>query len=105
MLDKTLNIFKNECNNDKRLPNIRAAIQHTMKTCFPVCLHNFIQVRSFRLHAMTFCRLKGGQKAGGDRTSPIYIYIYIYIYIHTYNIYIYIYIYTYISDIITNEKN
>ena len=27
---------------------------------------------------MKCCILQGGQKAGGDRTSPIYIYIYIY---------------------------
>ena len=42
---------------------------------------------------MKFCILQGGQKAGGDRTSPIYVYIYIYIerererYIHMYTMY------------------
>ena len=64
--------------------------------CYRVFLHNYIQVRSFRLHVMKFCILQGGQKAGrGDRAAPIYMYIYIYICIYIY-IYIFIYAYTYL---------
>ena len=48
-----------------------------------------IQVGSFRLHAMKFCILQGGQKAGGGIVQHPYMYIYIYIYMC---IYIYIYI-------------
>ena len=79
--------------------NIRAAIQHTIKTCFRVFLHNCIQVRSFRLHTMTFCRLQGGQKAGGGIGHHPHIYIYIYIYYVCKYIHIYIYIYI-ICDLI-----
>ena len=50
---------------------------HNKTTCVRVFVHNCIQVRSFRLHAMTICRLQGGQKAGGIGHHP-YIYIYIY---------------------------
>ena len=66
----------------KKLPNIRAVIRHTITTWFRVCFfHNVIQVQSFRLHAKKFCRLQGGQKAGGGIGHHPYIYIYIYIYI------------------------
>ena len=37
-LEKALNIFKTEWNNDKRLPNIITAIQHTIKRNMCSCI-------------------------------------------------------------------
>ena len=76
--------------------------------CYRVCcLHNYIQVRSFRLHVMKFCILQDGQKAGGDRAAPTYIYIYIHIYIYImyWILYVYIYIYIYIYIYMYRERN
>ena len=71
-----------KCDTFRRCPKFLSYNKHVL-SC--LLLHNYIQVRSFRLHAMKFCILQGGQKAGGDRAAPISIYIYIYIcvYVHS----------------------
>ena len=85
---------------EKMMPPKFLSYNKHMLSC--VFLHNYIQVRSFRLHIMKCCILQGGQKAGGDRAAPIYIYIYIYIYTY---IYIHIYIYIYIYIVCHNRVN
>ena len=75
-----------KCSKTPKYQSSNTTYNKHVFSCVFFFLHNCIQVRSFRLHAMTFCRLQGGQKAGGwiGHHPYIYIYIYIYMYIHMY---------------------